>query len=64
MRSASSTSWIRGSWLLNSSGVLLRLALYSGYSASRKVCLDLSKATPTWVGTSSRSTLMSIEVKP
>ena len=32
MRSASSTSLISGSWPLNSSGVLLRLALYSAYS--------------------------------
>ena len=64
MRSASSTSRISGSWLLNSSGVLLRFALYSAYSASRKVCRDLSKATAMWVGCSSRSTLMSIEVNP
>ena len=55
---------ISGSWLENSSGVLLRFALYSEYSARRKVCRDLSKATPMWVGCSSRSTLISIEVKP
>ena len=61
---ASSTSWISGSWLLNSSGVLFRFALYSGYCSRRKVWRDLSNATPTWVGTSSRITLMSIEVKP
>ena len=64
MCSASRTSSISGSWLLNSSGVLLRLALYSGYSSSRKVWRETSKATATWVGCSSRSTLMSIEVKP
>ncbi len=64
MCSASSTSLINGSWLLNSSGVLLRLALYSGYCSSRKVCRDMSNATPTWVGCSSRSTLISIEVNP
>ncbi len=64
MRSASSTSSISGSWLLNSPGVLFRLALYSEYSAMRKVSRDTSKATATWVGCSSRSTLMSIEVKP
>ena len=64
MRSASSTSSISGSWLLNSSGVLLRFALYSEYSASRNVCRDTSNATATWVGCSSRSTLISIEVKP
>ena len=62
--SASSTSSISGSWLENSSGVLLRLALYSEYCARRKVCRDLSNATPMWVGCSSRSTLMSIEVNP
>ena len=64
MRSASSTSSISGSWLENSAGVLLRLALYSAYSAMRKVWRETSKATPTWVGCSSRSTLISIEVKP
>ena len=64
MRSASSTSSMSGSWLPNSSGVLLRFALYSEYSASRKVCRETSKATATWVGCSSRSTLISIEVKP
>ena len=64
MRNASSTSLISGSWLGNSSGVLLRLALYSAYSSSRNVLRDTSKATATWVGCSSRSTLMSIEVKP
>ena len=64
MDSASSTRRISGSWLLNSSGVLLRLALYSLYCSSRKVWRDLSKATATCVGTSSRSTLTSIEVKP
>ena len=64
MRRASSTSLISGSWLENSSGVLLRFALYSEYSARRKVWRDLSNATPTWVGCSSRRTLMSIEVKP
>ena len=64
MLRASSTSSMSGSWLPNSEGVLLRLALYSEYCSSRKVCRDTSKATPTWVGCSSRSTLMSIEVKP
>ncbi len=64
MRSASRTSSISGSWLLNSSGVLLRFALYSGYSSMRNPWRDTSKATATWVGCSSRSTLMSIDVKP
>ena len=64
MRSAFSTSSISGSWLLNSDGVLLRLALYSAYSSSRNVWRETSNATPTCVGCSSRSTLISIEVKP
>ena len=64
MWSASRTSWMSGSWLLNSSGVLLRFALYSGYSSRRKVWRDLSNATAMWVGSSSRITLISIEVKP
>ncbi len=55
---------MRGSWLPNSSGVLLRLALYSEYSSMRKVWRETSNATATWVGCSSRSTLISIEVKP
>ena len=64
IRSASSTSRSSGSWPENSVGVAERPALYSGYSAARKVLRETSKATPTWVGASSRSTLMSIEVKP
>ncbi len=64
MRRASSTSLMRSTWPLNSSGVLARPALYSAYSWVRKVCLDLSKATAMCVGASSRRTLMSIEVKP
>ena len=55
---------MRGSWLENSPGVLLRPALYSAYSSNLKVCRETSKATPMWVGRSSRSTLISIEVKP
>ncbi len=64
IRSAASTSLTRDTWPENSSGDLERLALYSTYSSVRKVCRDTSKATPTWVGFSSRSTLISIEVKP
>ena len=65
MRSASSTSLMqRQTWPLNSSGVAMRLALYSAYSSVRNVWRDTSKATATWVGCSSRSTLISIEVKP
>ncbi len=45
-------------------GVAERPALYSAYSSARNVLRDTSKATPTWVGASSRSTLISIEVKP
>ncbi|MCY1250232.1 hypothetical protein D9M72_638460 [compost metagenome] len=64
MEKVSSIRWMSGSWLLNSPGVLLRLALYSEYSSSRNVWRDRSKATATWVGCSSRSTLTSIEVNP
>ena len=64
MPSAATTSLIRPTWPLNSSGLLLRLPLYSAYSCTRNVCRDTSNATPTCVGRSSRSTLMSIEVKP
>ena len=60
----SSTSRISGTWPLNSSGLADRVALYSGYSTVRKVVRDTSKATPMWVGFSSRSALMSMEVKP
>ena len=64
IRSASSTSLTSETWPENSSGDLERLALYSAYSSVRNVCRDTSKATPTCVGCSSRSTLISIEVKP
>src|ERR1700722_1158275 len=64
MPSASSTSKIRLSWLRKSSGVSRRLALYSTHCSCRKVGSPRSKATATWVGFSSRSTLMSIAVNP
>lgn len=64
MRSASSTSKIRLTWLRNSSGVFCRPALYSTYCSCRNVGSERSNATAMWVGCSSRRTLMSIEVKP
>ena len=64
MPSASSTSKMRLSWLRKSAGVSRRFALYSTYCSCRKVGSLRSKATATWVGASSRSTLMSIAVKP
>ena len=64
MRSASSTSCSSGTWPENSVGVAERPALYSGYSAARNVLRETSNATPTCVGASSRSTLMSIDVNP
>ncbi len=64
MRRAVSTSWMSGICPENSVGVAERPALYSAYCSVRKVCRDLSKATATWVGATSRSMLMSIEVKP
>ena len=62
--SAPSTSWIRLTCPLKSSGVALRVALYSGYSSLRNVWRETSKATARWVGRSSRSALISMEVKP
>ncbi len=64
MPSASRTSKIRLSWLRKSSGVSRRLALYSTYCSCRKVGSLRSNATATWVGCSSRSTLMSMAVNP
>ena len=64
MRSAVSTSRISETWPLKSSGVVARPALYSAYSCVRKVCRETSKATATCDGFSSRSRLISIEVKP
>ena len=64
MPSASSTSKIRLIWLRNSSGALVRPALYSTYCSCLKVGSPRSNATATRVGFSSRSTLMSIAVKP
>ncbi len=63
-RSAASTSLTRLTWPLKSTGVSLRLALYSAYCSVRNDRRDTSKATTMWVGCSSRSTLMSIEVNP
>ena len=40
------------------------MALYSTYSSRRQVCRDRSNATATWVGRSSRSRLINMEVKP
>ncbi len=61
---AVSTSLIRSTCPANSGGEDARFALYSGKVSVRKVCRETSKATATCVGRSSRSTLMSIEVKP
>ena len=64
MRSASSTSLIRLTWPLNGFGVSERPALYSAYRSVRNDFRDTSKATAMCVGCSSRSMLISIEVKP
>ena len=64
MPSASSTSKIRLSWLRKSAGVSRRFALYSTYCSCRNVGSPRSNATATCVGCSSRSTLMSMAVKP
>ena len=55
---------MRSTWPRKSSGVELRLALYSANRSERNVCRETSNATATWVGTSSRSRLMSMAVKP
>ena len=64
MPSAATTSLMSATWPENSAGLLLRLPLYSAYSSVRNVCRETSNATPTWVGCSSRSTLISIDVNP
>jgi hypothetical protein len=64
MPSASSTSKMRLSWLRKSAGVSRLVALYSTYCSCLNVGSPRSKATATWVGRSSRSTLMSIAVNP
>jgi hypothetical protein len=46
-RNAASTSLISATWPENSTGELLRLALYSAYCSLRKVLRDTSKATAT-----------------
>ena len=55
---------MRLTWPLKSLGDSDRPALYSAYVSLRKVLRETSKATPTWVGASSRSWLISIEVNP
>ena len=64
MASARSTSLMRSTWPRKSSGVVVRLALYSVKRSDRNVVRDTSKHTARWVGCSSRSRLISIEVKP
>ncbi len=64
MPRATRISRIRSTWPANSAGEDARFALYSGNDSVRKVWRETSKATATWVGRSSRSTLISIEVKP
>ncbi len=65
MRSASSTSLIRLTWPRNGFGVSDRPALYSGVERRvRNECRDTSNATTMCVGCSSRSMLISIDVKP
>ena len=60
----SSTSRIRGSWWMNSSGVALRPALYSASIASRKVGVFESNTTAISSGFSSARTFVSIDVNP
>ncbi len=60
----SHTWWMRLTCPTKSAGVSARPALYSAYWVCRKVGVGRSQATATWVGRSSRSTLINIEVKP
>lgn len=64
MRSAARTSLTRLTWPLKSVGVSLRPALYSAYFSVRKERRETSKVTTMCVGRSSRSTLISMDVKP
>ena len=61
---AASTVRTQSTWPANSDGDADRVALYSGNCSVRKVVRETSKATATCVGRSSRSTLISIDVKP
>ncbi|SKZ91899.1 Uncharacterised protein [Mycobacteroides abscessus subsp. abscessus] len=61
---ASRTSLVRSTCPLNSSGDLDRCALYSGNISERKVLRETSNAAATCVGSSSRSRLINMEVKP
>ena len=61
---AVSTSLVMSIWPRNSSGVALRVALYSGKRSERKVWRETSKAAAMWVGASSRIRLISIAVNP
>jgi hypothetical protein len=54
----------RLTWPAKSAGVSARPALYSAYRSVRKERREMSNATTMCVGCSSRSTLISIEVKP
>ncbi len=62
--STESTSSISGNWLANRSGGASRCALYSAYLSLRNVGPRTSHATAIASGSSSPSSLMSIEVKP
>ena len=64
IRRAPSTSLMSSTWPLKSAGDVERFALYSANSSLRQVCRDRSKVTAMWVGRSSRSRLISMEVKP
>jgi hypothetical protein len=55
---------MRLTWPWNGFGVSERPALYSAYFSVRKDCRETSNATTMCVGFSSRSMLISIEVKP
>lgn len=62
--SASITSRQRPSWARSSSGISTRVALYSLDILWRKVSFPLSRATMTWVGSSSFITESSVLASP
>jgi len=57
-------SRMSGTWSRKSSGRASRVPLYSAYSSVRKVWRPTSNAMATWVGSSSASSLTSMERKP
>ena len=64
MRKASIARRIAGICAFRSSGIGLRFALYSAYASVRTVARPTSSAMPSSGGSSSRSSLRSMLMKP